>query len=93
MFRHDQISHELLLEMLGRLLEDNHYDYNAYIKENFIPEEKIAETIAELIKQNPDIVSEINKGNAKKIGVLVGKAISVRGKSIAKATPRSKRKT
>ena len=83
LFRHDQISHELLLEMLGRLLEDNHYDYNAYIKENFIPEEKIAETIAELIKQNPDIVSEINKGNAKKIGVLVGKAISVLGKSIS----------
>jgi aspartyl-tRNA synthetase len=83
LFRHDEISHELLHEMLSRLLDDNHYDYAGYIKENFIPEEKISDTISELIKQHPDIVTEINSGNTKKIGVLVGKVMSVLGKSIS----------
>jgi len=35
LFMHDEISHELLHEMLNRLLEDNHYDYLRYIKENY----------------------------------------------------------
>jgi aspartyl-tRNA synthetase len=83
LFKNEKISHELLQEIIERLLIDNRFDYESYIKENFIPEERIKEAIAEIIKQNSGIVNEINQGNTKKIGILIGKVIAILGKNIS----------
>jgi aspartyl-tRNA synthetase len=81
-FRQNQISIELLQDILKKLLSNNDFDYKTYIAEKSVSDEKIDQTIAGVMEQNAGIIAEIIAGNIEKVGVLVGKTVAILGKSV-----------
>ncbi len=80
LFQNGTITIALLKNAIKNLIQDSSFDYQAYIKENNISEEKIKNAVLEIIASNEAIADEIKSGNEGKAGVLVGKVIAKIGK-------------
>ncbi len=80
LLKHEKVSVDLFQNAINQLLDDGDFDYIKYVNENSISEDKIQNSIIEVIFENPSIAEEIKAGNLNKAGILVGKVISKVGK-------------
>ncbi len=80
--KEERISLELFRAALTHLLHEPDFNYKEYISNNTIPEEKITQSIEEVISENQELAKSIESGDINKAGILVGKVLSKTGKSV-----------
>jgi aspartyl-tRNA synthetase len=74
--KEDKIPLSLFQNAVRQLLDDKYFDYRVWLEENSVSEEKIESYIEKVIKEYPEIASDIKAGNKNKAGILVGKVLS-----------------
>jgi aspartyl-tRNA synthetase len=79
----DEIINQYLCKnAIDSLREDSKFDYMKYFEENMVSDEKLEKTIISIISDNENekVITDIENGNHKKIGVLVKKVLDIVGK-------------
>jgi aspartyl-tRNA synthetase len=82
-FRNGKISVVLLQKAISELLRDPAYDFQSFFNENVVSEEKLHRSIREAIEGNPDTARQIESGDVRKAGILVGKVVEKVGSGVS----------
>ncbi|MFC2137755.1 aspartate--tRNA ligase, partial [Bacteroidota bacterium] len=90
LLKHEKVSVNLFQHAIADLLKNPDFDYISYFNENSISEDKLQNSIQEVIFENPSIAEDIKAGNENKAGILVGKVISKIGKGASGKVIREK---
>jgi aspartyl-tRNA synthetase len=83
LYRREKISLVLLQKVLSELIINHEFDFEAYIRENTVPEETLLDIIRKVVDENPGIAADIKAGQINKTGILVGKVLSDAGRGIS----------
>lgn len=76
----EKITVVLLQHAIKQLIANDGFDYLTYFKENSVSDDKIQESINEVLAENAEVADEIKAGNLGKAGILVGKILKKVGK-------------
>ncbi|MFK7899360.1 MAG: bifunctional amidotransferase subunit GatB/aspartate--tRNA ligase AspS [Cyclobacteriaceae bacterium] len=76
----EKVTPVLFQTAIKKVLKDSSFDYLKFFKENSISDDKVAQSIAEVISENQAVADEIQGGNVNKAGILVGKVLQKVGK-------------
>jgi len=82
-YKKQKISIAVLQEAIRRFIENELFDYKAFIDEKSISDEQLDKKINEVLSNNKTITEEIQNGYLSKIGVLVGAVIQLTGKAVS----------
>ena len=82
-YKKQKISIIVLQEALRGLIENESFDYKAFIDGKSISDTLLDEKINAVLSGNTLIAEEIQHGNLSKIGVLVGSVIQATGKAVS----------
>jgi aspartyl-tRNA synthetase len=90
LFKQEKITVVLFQTTVRELLQSKDFDYKTYLEEHSISDERIDSAIEEAIGENPDLAGDIQSGNIKKAGILVGKVLAKTGKGASGKVIREK---
>ena len=82
LYRREKLSLVLLQKVLVELLINHEFDFEAYIRENTVSDEALLDIIRKVVEENPQIAGDIKTGQVNKVGILVGKVLTIAGKGI-----------
>lgn len=79
-FKAGEVTPVLMQQAIAELIKDSAFDYQKFIDENSVSDDKLFAAIDEVLAANEAVAKEIEAGNQAKAGQLIGKVIAIVGK-------------